>query len=188
MKTKYDIIIIGSGAGGGTLAYKLAPSGKNILILERGDYIPKERENWDAREVFTKGRYRTTEKWYDKDDVAFSPYVHYAVGGNTKVYGAAMFRLREQDFQETKHYGGISPAWPVSYSEFEPFYTEAEKLYCVRGKRGVDPTEPVASSEYPFPPLQHEDSMQDCNMRIACRSCTIAFVISVIALFRCQSG
>ncbi len=161
MNRNYDIIIIGSGAGGATLAYKLAPSGKKILILERGDYIPKEKENWDPHEVFTAGRYRTVEKWYDKDDQPFSPYTHYAVGGNTKVYGAAMFRLRERDFMETTHYGGVSPAWPIGYEEFEPFYTEAEKLYSVHGARGVDPTEPKSKSPYPFPPLKHEASMQE---------------------------
>ncbi len=161
MGTKYDIIIIGSGAGGGTLAYKLAPSGKKILILERGDYIPKEKENWDPREVFTKGRYRTTEMWYDKDDQPFSPYTHYAVGGNTKMYGGALFRLRESDFMETKHFGGISPAWPISYEDLEPYYTEAERLYSVHGERGVDPTEPKAKAPYPFPALRHEPSMQE---------------------------
>jgi choline dehydrogenase-like flavoprotein len=161
MKTNYDIIIIGSGAGGGTLAYKLAPSGKKILILERGDYLPKEKENWDAREVFTKGRYRTTEKWYDKDDQPFSPYTHYAVGGNTKMYGAALFRLRESDFKETKHFGGVSPAWPIGYTDLEPYYTEAENLYSVHGERGVDPTEPSTIAPYPFAPLQHEPSMQE---------------------------
>lgn len=161
MNTKYDIIIIGTGAGGGTLVYKLAPSGKKILVLERGDFIPKEKENWDAREVFTKGRYRTTEQWFDQDDKPFSPYTHYAVGGNTKMYGAAMFRLRESDFKERKHFGGISPAWPVSYEEFEPFYTEAEKLYSVHGLRGADPTEPKASTGYALPPLKLEPSMQE---------------------------
>lgn len=161
MNTKYDIIIIGSGAGGGTLAYKLAKSGKKILILERGDYIPKEKENWDPKEVFTNGRYRTTEKWFDKDDQPFSPYAHYAVGGNTKMYGAALFRLRESDFKNTKHYGGLSPAWPIQYDEFEPFYTEAENLYSVHGERGFDPTEPRSTAKYPFPPLKHEPSMQE---------------------------
>jgi choline dehydrogenase-like flavoprotein len=161
MNTIYDIIIIGSGAGGGTIAYKLATSGKKILILERGDYIPKEKENWDPQEVFTKGRYRTTEKWFDKDDQPFSPYAHYAVGGNTKMYGAALFRLRESDFKETNHFGGVSPEWPIQYNDLEPFYTEAENLYSVHGERGIDPTEPKAKSEYPFPPLKHEPSMQE---------------------------
>jgi choline dehydrogenase-like flavoprotein len=161
MTTKYDIIIIGSGAGGGTIAYRLAPSGKKILILERGDYIPKEKENWDPREVFTAGRYRTTEKWYDNEDNPFSPFTHYCVGGNTKMYGAAMFRLRESDFKVVRHYGGISPAWPISYQDLEPYYAEAENLYSVHGERGVDPTEPVSSTAYPNPPLKHEPSMQE---------------------------
>jgi len=161
MNTKYDIIIIGSGAGGGTLAYKLAASGKKILVLERGDFIPKEKENWDPKEVFTVGRYRTTEKWLDKDDKPFSPYTHYAVGGNTKMYGAALFRLRESDFKETKHFGGISPAWPIGYEAFESFYTEAEKLYSAHGMRGIDPTEPYTKAAYPNLPLKHEPSMQE---------------------------
>ncbi len=159
MNTKYDIIIIGSGAGGSTIAYKLAPLGKRILIIERGGFIPREKENWDAREVFTRGRYRTTEQWFDQHDNPFSPFTHYAVGGNTKMYGGAMFRFRERDFSETKHYGGISPAWPLSYEDLEPYYTEAERLYSVHGQRGADPTEPRAQGAYPLPPLEHEPSM-----------------------------
>jgi len=158
--THYDVIIIGTGAGGGTLAHKLAPSGKRILVLERGDFIPKEKENWDPIEVFTKGRYRTNEQWYDQDDKPFSPFTHYCVGGNTKLYGAALFRLRESDFQETRHYGGISPAWPISYQDLEPYYTQAEYLYSVHGQRGIDPTEPEAFSPYPYGPIPHEPRMK----------------------------
>jgi len=161
MENKFDIIIIGSGAGGGTMAYKLAPTGKKILILERGNYIPKEKENWDARKVFTDGRYRTREVWYDKDDQPFSPFTHYAVGGNTKMFGAALFRLRESDFREVKHFGGMSPAWPIQYQDLEPYYSEAERLYSAHGQRGVDPTEPFTDMQYPFPALQHEPSMQE---------------------------
>jgi choline dehydrogenase-like flavoprotein len=161
MENKFDIIIIGSGAGGGTIAYKLASTGKRILILERGDYIPKEKENWDARKVFTDGRYRAREVWYDKDDKPFSPFTHYAVGGNTKMFGAALFRLRESDFREVKHFGGISPAWPIQYPDLEKYYDEAERLYSAHGQRGVDPTEPKAETPYPFPPLKHEPSMQE---------------------------
>lgn len=161
MDNIFDIIIIGSGAGGGTMAYKLAPTGKKILILERGNYIPKERENWDARKVFTDGRYRTTELWYDKDDKPFSPFTHYAVGGNTKMFGAALFRLRESDFKDVRHYGGVSPAWPIRYQDLEPYYTQAEQLYSAHGQRGVDPTEPHTDMPYPFPPLVHEPSMQE---------------------------
>ncbi len=161
MTNYYDIIIIGTGSGGSTIAYKLAPTGKKILILERGGFIPKEKENWDPREVVTNGRYRPQEDWYDKDDKPFRPFIHYNVGGNSKMYGAALFRFRESDFQEVKHYGGISPEWPLKYETYEPYYTEAEKLYCVHGLRGADPTEPVAQSPYPLPPLAYEPLIRD---------------------------
>jgi choline dehydrogenase-like flavoprotein len=156
----YDVIIIGTGAGGGTLAHRLAPSGKRILLLERGDYLPREPENWDSGAVFVRSRYKTTEEWYDKDGRPFHPGAHYWVGGNTKVYGAILFRMRERDFGEVRHHGGISPAWPLSYADFEPYYTEAERLYHVHGLRGSDPTEPPASVPYPHPPVSHEPRIQ----------------------------
>ena len=124
----YDVIIIGTGAGGGTLAHKLAPSGQRILLLERGGYLPREPENWDSREIFRKDRYLSEELWYDKDGEAFKPHQQYFVGGNTKFYGAILFRLRERDFGEVQHYGGISPAWPISYQDLEPYYAGAERL------------------------------------------------------------
>lgn len=153
---RFDIVIIGSGAGGGTLAAKLAPSGKQILILERGDFLPREKENWDTRAVFQEKRYLAKEIWYDKDDQPFAPYTHYWVGGNTKVYGAALLRMREFDFGEVRHFGGVSPAWPVGYDEFEPYYSQAERLYSVHGKRGLDPYDPPASAEYLHPPVSPE--------------------------------
>ncbi len=160
MKT-YDVIIIGTGAGGGTLAYKLALSGKRILILERGDFLPKEVQNWDPHEVYTLGRYRPKERWLDKSGEAFAPFTHYCVGGNTKVYGAALLRFRESDFGEVTHVDGISPAWPVSYKIWEPYYYEAEKLYSVHGSQGVDPTEPFRSRPYPFPSVRPEPDMKE---------------------------
>ena len=160
MNTDYDVIIIGSGAGGGTLAYRLAPSGLRVLILERGDYIKREIENWDSREVITKARYKTHEKWIDKDGQQFHPGQHYYVGGQTKFYGAILFRLRETDFGEVRHHGGISPAWPLSYSDLEPYYTEAEQLYFVHGAAGEDPTEAWRSSPYPYPAVSHEPRIQ----------------------------
>ena len=134
----YDIIIIGTGAGGGTIAWRLAQTGKRILVLERGDYLPRERENWDQREVFTNGRYLAKEHWVDSEGTEFAPFTHYFVGGNTKVYGAALLRLRESDFEETRRVDGISPAWPLKYAEFEPYYTRAEQLYSVHGQAGVE--------------------------------------------------
>ena len=161
MTNHYDIIIIGTGSGGSTMAYKLAPTGKKILILERGGFIPKEKENWDPHEVVTNGRYRPKEDWYDKNDKPFKPFIHYNVGGNSKMYGAALFRFRESDFEKVNHYGGISPEWPLKYGVYENYYTIAEKLYSVHGKRGVDPSEPATEVEYPLPPFAYEPLIKD---------------------------
>lgn len=166
MNNHYDVIIIGTGSGGGTIAHKLAPTGKRILILERGGFIPKEKENWDPSEVVTKGRYRPKEKWFDKDDKPFSPFIHYNVGGNSKMYGAALFRFRESDFDEVQHYGGISPAWPFGYDTMEPYYTMAEQMYHVHGKRGIDPSEPWTISPFPHPPLAYEPVILDLNKKM----------------------
>jgi choline dehydrogenase-like flavoprotein len=156
----YDVIIIGTGAGGGTLAYALAPAGKRILLLERGDYLPKGKANWDPGAVFPDERYKTAERWYDAAGHPFRPEMNYYVGGNTKVYGACLLRMREQDFGEIRHQDGISPAWPLAYRDFEPHYTAAEHLYMVHGRHGQDPLDPPTSHEYAFPPLQHEPRIQ----------------------------
>jgi choline dehydrogenase-like flavoprotein len=166
MLNHYDIIIIGTGSGGSTIAHKLAPSGAKILILERGGFIPKEKQNWDPHEVVNLGRYRANDTWYDQDDKPFKPFIHYNVGGNSKMYGAALFRFRETDFKEVAHFGGISPAWPVDYNVYEPYYTEAEKLYSVHGKRGIDPTEPWTTTDYPLPPLVYEPLIEDLNAKL----------------------
>ena len=159
----YDVIIIGTGAGGGTLAYRLAPSGKKILLLERGDFVPREKQNWDSRAVVVDGRYNNVEPWRDINGKEFVPGAHYFVGGNTKFYGAALVRLRKQDFGEMRLHGGISPAWPFNYEDLEPYYTEAEYLYQVHGIRGEDPTEPPASKPYRFPPVSHEWRIQQLS-------------------------
>jgi len=159
----YDVIIIGSGAGGGTLAYHLAPSGKKILILERGDYVPRERDNWDSRAVNVNAKYHTKDVWRDGDGRPLHPHTHYNVGGNTKFYGAALFRLRERDFREIRHHGGTSPAWPIGYDELEPYYTRAERLYHVHGERGTDPTEPWASAPYAYAAVSHEPRIQQLH-------------------------
>ncbi|MGE5761713.1 MAG: GMC family oxidoreductase [Gemmatimonadota bacterium] len=160
MADEYDVIIVGSGAGGGTLAHRLAPSGKRVLILERGDWLPREIENWDATAVFVDNRYVSKDTWYDQDGKAFQPQIHYFVGGATKFYGAALYRLRERDFGELRHHGGISPAWPIGYDVLEPYYTQAEQLYQVHGARGEDPSDPPAGAPYPFPPVSHEPRIQ----------------------------
>ncbi len=152
----YDVIIVGSGPGGGAMAHRLASTGKRILILERGSYLPRESSNWDSKTVFVDGKYQVAETWYGRDGSTFQPGLHYVVGGNSKVYGAALFRLRERDFDEVIHHGGVSPAWPLKYDAFEPYYLQAEKLFHVHGNRGEDPTEPRSTEGYPFPAVSHE--------------------------------
>ena len=161
MAEHYDVVVIGSGAGGGTLTYALAPTGKRILLLERGGFLPRERQNWEPQAIWADQRYRNSGQWRDagtgKD---FTPKQHYYVGGNTKVYGAILFRFRERDFGEVRHVDGLSPAWPVSYPDFEPWYEQAEELYTVHGERGIDPTEPPARTPYPYPAVSHEPRIE----------------------------
>jgi choline dehydrogenase-like flavoprotein len=171
MDKRYDVIIIGSGAGGGTLSRQLAPSGKNILILERGDWLKREVENWDATAVFEQNRYVSPETWYDCHGKPFQPQVHYFVGGATKLFGAAMYRLRREDFGELHHYDGISPAWPITYEDLEPYYTRAEQMYHVHGLRGHDPTEPPASAPYPCEPVSNEPRIQQLYDDLAAIGC-----------------
>ncbi len=159
----YDVIIIGTGAGGGTLARHLAPSGKRILLLERGGWLPREPQNISAEEVFVNNRYVSADTWRYPNGEEFQPQIHYYVGGATKLYGAALYRLRAEDFGELRHHAGTSPAWPIGYDELEPYYTLAEQLYCVHGARGEDPTEPPASGPYPFPAVSHEPRIQQLS-------------------------
>src|SRR3954453_15832122 len=135
----YDVVIIGSGAGGGTLARHPAPSGKRVLILGRGDWVPREPANWLAQDVFVENCYVSPDTWYDGEGKAFQPQVHYCVGGATKLYGAALYRLRPEDFGELRPPDGVSPAWPVGYDELEPYYALAQHRYEVHGARGEDP-------------------------------------------------
>ena len=163
MAEEFDVIIVGTGAGGGTLAHTLAPTGKRILLLERGTFLTREAENWDPGPVFVDGRYISPDTWYDSDGTPFQPQVHYFVGGATKLYGAALYRLRPEDFGQMQHVDGVSPAWPVSYDEFEPWYTKAEWLYQVHGVHGADPTEGSWSRQYPWPPVSHEPRVQQIS-------------------------
>ena len=154
----FDIVIIGSGAGGGTIAHALANSDARILILERGDEVPREAQNWEPEAVWKYLRYRTTERWLDADGQEFLPYTHYCVGGNTKFWGSVLYRLRREDFKATEHVDGLSPAWPIDYETLEPYYEQAERLYHVHGEYGHDPTEP-SRGPYPFGPVPHAEGM-----------------------------
>ena len=163
----YDVIIIGTGAGGGTLAHRLSGSGKRVLLLERGDYVTREKDNWSSRAVNVETKYHTTEVWHDGDGRPLHPHTSYCVGGNTKFFGAALFRLREQDFGELRHYEGVSPAWPITYADLEPYYARAEALYRVHGERGADPTEAWASGPYPYPAVSHEPRIEALHQDFA---------------------
>jgi len=167
--TVYDVILIGTGAGGGTLAHALAGSDKKVLVLERGGFLPREKENWDTRAVFGGDRYHTSETWLNKEGREIRPGTGYWVGGNTKVYGAALLRLRERDFGRVVHKGGISPEWPLSYADFAPWYAQAERLYGVHGRRGQDPTEPPMELDYPEPPVSHEPHIADLADKLGAR-------------------
>jgi len=168
MSDHYDVIVIGSGAGGGTVAHALAPTGKRILLLERGGFLPREPQNWDPAAVWRESRYRNSGQWLDLDTgQRFTPKQHYYVGGNTKVYGAILFRMRERDFGPVQHVDGVSPAWPLDYADLEPWYTRAERLYRVHGERGVDPTEPPSTAPYPYPPVSHEPRIAQLRADLA---------------------
>ena len=160
MNTSFDVIIIGSGAGGGTMARALADTGAKILVLERGDFIAQEDENWSPDAVWKQLRYRTTETWLDESGTAFRPYTHYCVGGNTKFWGTVMYRLRAEDFGAVEHVDGVSPAWPIDYATLAPYYDRAEALYAVHGLAGADPTE-APRTPYPYPPVAHSRVVGD---------------------------
>ena len=152
----YDLIIIGSGAGGGTLAYALANTGKKILILERGQELPVEPQNWDPKAVFVDQRYRTKEQWLDKKNKPFTPNTNYWVGGNTTFYGAALMRMKKRDFEAVPHFDGLSPAWPLSYTDYAPWYEQAEKLWRVHGQRGIDINDQPDDPPYPYPAVMDD--------------------------------
>jgi len=166
MNEHFDVIIIGTGAGGGSLLNRIAPSGKRILVLERGPFLPREQDNWSYKGSF---KYYSSEKMFNKEGGAIYPGFSYHVGGNTKVYGAALFRLREKDFEKYAHADGISPEWPIKYRDWESYYTQAETFFQVHGKAGEDPTEPWRSRDYPFPPISHEPRITEVFQSLKAR-------------------
>ena len=165
MSHGFDLVIIGSGAGGGTMAQALASSGARILVLERGGFVPREPENWDPTAVWRDLRYRTTERWLDRNGRPFLPYTHYCVGGNTKFWGSVLYRLRKEDFEAVEHLDGVSPSWPIDYATLEPYYERAERLYQVHGEAGEDPTEPPRGP-YPYPPVPHAPEIAETVERL----------------------
>jgi choline dehydrogenase-like flavoprotein len=157
---RFDVIILGSGAGGGTMAHALSSTGARVLLVERGEPVPQEAENWDPAAVWRDKRYRADEQWLDSRGKEFRPFMHYVVGGNTKFWGSVLYRLRREDFHAVEHADGTSPAWPIDYDTLEPWYDRAERLYQVHGQHGVDPTDPERGP-FPHPPVPHEARMAE---------------------------
>ena len=166
MDVSPDIVIIGSGVGGATVAAGLASSGASILILEAGDHIADRPENRDQRAIFQRGHFRPKEMWYEHGGEPFNPGNYYNVGGTSKFYGAVLVRYRREDFFEMQHREGVSPAWPFPYEELEPWYSRAEQLFQVRGALGQDPTEPHHSEPYPFPPIPDEPAIAGVRAKL----------------------
>jgi choline dehydrogenase-like flavoprotein len=159
----YDVLVVGSGPGGATTAARVAETGKRVLLLERGDFLPRERDNWNSRAVFGQAKYTADETFYDARDRPFRPELHYYVGGNSKVYGAALLRLLPADFGAVAHHGGVAPAWPLDYHDMEPYYVRAEHLFWVHGRHGEDPFAGPSSQDYRYPPVQHEARIQQLS-------------------------
>jgi choline dehydrogenase-like flavoprotein len=156
IKDTYDVVIVGAGVGGGAMANRLARTGARVLIIERGNYLPREADNWSVKAVFHDRKYTAKETWLTRDGKSFHPSTFYYVGGNSKFFGAATVRFRQEDFGALQHEGGVAPAWPVTYAEFEPYYAEAERLMGTHGTAGADPIEPPRSGPMPYPAIGHE--------------------------------
>lgn len=161
-----DVIIIGSGMGGATLAAALAPTGRRILILERGEHLRPSARDRDAAAIFGDGVFRPDEAWLDGADMPFNPGNYYYVGGNSKFYGAALIRYRATDFEKLHHGGGTTLGWPLCYDDLEPDYQAAEQLYAVRGSMDEDPTEPNHSGAYPYGPIPDEPDIAALRTRL----------------------
>jgi len=158
--THYDVVIVGAGVGGGTMANRLAATGARILLVERGNYLPREADNWSVKAVFHDRKYTANETWRDRNGKPFHPSTFYYVGGNSKFFGAATVRFRVEDFEDLQHEGGVSPAWPVRYADFAPYYDEAERLMGTHGTAGADPIEPPRSGSMPYPTIGHEPEIE----------------------------
>jgi choline dehydrogenase-like flavoprotein len=164
--TSATVVIVGSGIGGATTALALARRGVDVLVIERGERLPREPQNAIPEEVFGRRRYKPAETWLDGAGRPFAPGVHYVVGGNSKVYGASLPRFREADFGALEHREGTSPRWPFGYADLEPYYALAEEVYRVHGVAGEDPTEPWRSGPFPHPALAHEPYVADLADRL----------------------
>jgi choline dehydrogenase-like flavoprotein len=132
----YDVIIIGSGAGGSAAAYHLTQTGKRVLLLEKGEPLPQDGSTLDVDTVLRRGAFLNDEPWLDRAGNLVVPEEHFNLGGKTKWYGAALLRFAPQEFAGDAERGFLP--WPIAYEELEPHYEEAERLLATR----VFPVEP----------------------------------------------
>lgn len=160
-----DVIIIGSGIGGASMAAGLAQSDLRVLVLERGDHLRPSAFDRDADAIFSKGHYRPDEHWLDGDHTPFNPGNYYCVGGNSKFFGAVFLRYREADFAPIRHLEGTTLGWPIDYEDLAPWYDQAEALFAVRGPDAPEAFEPPRPP-YPFPPVPHEPAIADLQNRL----------------------
>jgi choline dehydrogenase-like flavoprotein len=157
----YDVIVIGSGAAGGSLLLPLAAAGRRVLLLERGGPMaPADPQAADV-ELFRKARYHAAEPWFGPDGDPFAPQTLYALGGNSKIWGGVLERLREREFSGLALQEGPVPAWGIGYDELAPYYERAEALYRVHGRSGVDPTEPPRRADFPHRPRPIEPFLEE---------------------------
>jgi choline dehydrogenase-like flavoprotein len=166
IRSSYDVVIVGAGVGGGTMANQLAKAGAKVLVIERGTRLPREADNWSVKAVFHEKRYTTKETWRDRDGQEFNPSTYYYVGGNSKFFGTATIRFRVEDFEDLKHEAGVAPAWPISYAELTPYYDVAEQLFGTHGTAGMDPCEPPRSGPMPHPAIGHEPEIQAFDTKL----------------------
>ena len=169
VKSSYDVVIVGAGVGGGAMANRLAQAGVKVLVIERGTRLPREADNWSVKAVFHDRKYSTRETWRDREGAEFTPSTYYYVGGNSKFFGTATLRFREQDFEGMEHEAGRAPRWPVRYADFEPYYAIAEQLMGTHGEAGLDPTEPPRSGPFPHPAIGHEPEIEAFNTKLRAR-------------------
>lgn len=162
----YDVVILGAGVGGGAMANRLSATGARVLMIERGNYLPREADNWSVKAVFHTRKYTAKETWRDKDGKDFNPSTFYYVGGNSKFFGAATVRFRKEDFEDLQHEGGVAPAWPWRYDDFAPYYDEAERLMGTHGTMGADPIEPPRSGPFPHPTIGHEPEIEAIGAKL----------------------
>ena len=156
---RYDVIIIGTGAGGGTLAHAPRPHRQAHPAARARRLRPPGEGELGPAAVNVEGRYHTKEVWHDRDGKELHPHTNYYVGGNTKFYGAALFRFRREDFGELRHHGGVSPAWPIAYEELEPYYRRPSTSTGPRKPRR-GPHRAAASAPYRHPAVSHEPRIQ----------------------------